>query len=358
MARVALTSAAELRGLTLPIRLGPLQKLRACAERDAYGVHTLVSNPDDADVIVFADERGGGVVQQHLLRLPVLRRNRERAFGFCSVDHILPVIPGIYASIEDTTCDPRRHRSGHYLRSLFREGFEPQDLPKSPRFLASFLGAAETHSLRRKLIAQHWPGDILVEATDASKKRSFEGIRELSSPKFPHWYRGKAVSRYLATIAESRFVLCPRGYGTSSVRLFEAMQLGRAPVIISDAWVPCEGLDWDSFSIRVPQSDIGSLESILRQRADDAAELGRRARQAWEAHFSEESSFHQVVSWCLSIQQSKRLDERIAQPLVFTKLVSDPNWRLRTRERAKQHALKRLPVPEHWRTGKMPEAPR
>ena len=39
-------------------------------------------------------------------------------------------------------------------------------------------------------------------------------------------------------IRRTRFVLCPRGQGVSSIRLFEVMKSGRVPVIISDAFVP------------------------------------------------------------------------------------------------------------------------
>jgi len=39
---------------------------------------------------------------------------------------------------------------------------------------------------------------------------------------------------YARLIANSKFVLCPQGVGPSSLRLFETLLMGRAPVIISD----------------------------------------------------------------------------------------------------------------------------
>ncbi len=38
----------------------------------------------------------------------------------------------------------------------------------------------------------------------------------------------------------------PRGIGASSVRIFEAMRAGRAPVIISDDWIVPPVGDWGS----------------------------------------------------------------------------------------------------------------
>src|SRR2546423_4170060 len=35
----------------------------------------------------------------------------------------------------------------------------------------------------------------------------------------------------------SKFILCSRGVGTSSVRLFDTMRMGRVPVILSDQWL-------------------------------------------------------------------------------------------------------------------------
>ena len=64
---------------------------------------------------------------------------------------------------------------------------------------------------------------------------------------------------YLSTLLDSRFVLCPRGYGTSSYRLFETMRLGRVPVIISDEWVPPLGPSWLNCSIRISEKRVREL---------------------------------------------------------------------------------------------------
>lgn len=58
-------------------------------------------------------------------------------------------------------------------------------------------------------------------------------------------------ANYLAMASRSKFLLCPRGYGLNSFRLYEAFQLGCVPVIITDKpFIPWEDeLNWNEFSI-------------------------------------------------------------------------------------------------------------
>jgi len=115
------------------------------------------------------------------------------------------------------------------------------------------------------------------------------------------------VRHYVDVMAKSKFVLCPRGVGTSSWRLFEAMKMGRAPVIISDQWVPPSGPDWSTFSIRVCERDVARIPQILEERAEHAAAMGLAARSQWEQWFSEATCFHSIAGWCGEISASRRV---------------------------------------------------
>jgi hypothetical protein len=99
----------------------------------------------------------------------------------------------------------------------------------------------------------------------------------------------------------SRFVLCPRGRGTSSFRLYEALAHGCVPVIISDGWVAPDGPDWDSFSIRWPERDAEGLAEMLEDRDAEWPQLSRAARSAYEAFFAPSVSFHQIVERCADL---------------------------------------------------------
>ncbi|RYZ56581.1 MAG: hypothetical protein EOO14_12160, partial [Chitinophagaceae bacterium] len=99
---------------------------------------------------------------------------------------------------------------------------------------------------------------------------------------------------YSRVMQESYFVLCPRGVGPCTYRLFETMQLGRVPVIVSDGWPKVPNVDWERFSITVPESDILQIPAILRERKGEAAEMGKMARLQWEEHFSPKVSLRRL----------------------------------------------------------------
>jgi hypothetical protein len=96
-------------------------------------------------------------------------------------------------------------------------------------------------------------------------------------------------------LRDASFAVCPRGVGTASIRLFEAMRLGVAPVILSDRWVAPRGPSWETFALRWPEGRLPSLAHALAERRDTAIERGELARQAWEEWFAPEVFFDRLV---------------------------------------------------------------
>jgi len=72
-------------------------------------------------------------------------------------------------------------------------------------------------------------------------------------------------SRYLKSLASSKYSLCPRGLGTCSIRLFESIRSHAVPVIISDHYEAPRMFDWDLGSIRIRESDVSQIGEILRR---------------------------------------------------------------------------------------------
>merc|ERR1711972_49547 len=73
-------------------------------------------------------------------------------------------------------------------------------------------------------------------------------------------------------MASSVFCLIPKGIGTWTHRLYEALLAGCIPVILSDMMkMPFPDLVWDSFSLRWPMRNVdnASLPSYLRHIFDD-----------------------------------------------------------------------------------------
>jgi hypothetical protein len=109
-------------------------------------------------------------------------------------------------------------------------------------------------------------------------------------------------AKYGQIISKSKFVLCPRGYASSTWRLFETMKAGRVPVIISDQWVAPEGPQWETFSLRIKEKEIAAIPELLESCEMQAEMMAQRARQAWDEWFSRETVFHRMVDWCLMLK--------------------------------------------------------
>lgn len=119
---------------------------------------------------------------------------------------------------------------------------------------------------------------------------------------------------YAEMIASSHYGLCPRGASSGGLRLFEVMQMGVAPVLMSDKFKLPEGPDWDKFLIRVPESKMKQLPEIMDKYAHESAERGRLARAAWEQWFSPPVLFNNFIATCMRIDKRRRVQERWIHP--------------------------------------------
>lgn len=97
-------------------------------------------------------------------------------------------------------------------------------------------------------------------------------------------------SEFSESILNSKFVLCPRGGGLSSHRLYEVLAAGRIPIIYSDRLVlPLEdSISWDSFSIRVPECDILDTHKYIDEflAKNDIIQASKLAIWTWKKYFS------------------------------------------------------------------------
>ena len=73
------------------------------------------------------------------------------------------------------------------------------------------------------------------------------------------------IERFLNITSQSMFTLCPRGYGATSFRLYESMQLDSIPIYIYDnPWLPwCDEIDWNKLSILVESKDIPNIKNLI-----------------------------------------------------------------------------------------------
>ena len=298
MARVFLTSVHPPSNAH---RRFELQCLEMCAAADRFQAHHITHSPSAADLILFVErENGGGKKLENVLAHPLYHRYREKCFVVNPRFKGPPLLPGVYSSIDNRWYSADRHRSAHYPE-VFEDPFLcPQGPVHSGGYLYSFRGNAQASQVRRNLARLPHPLGFF-EDTAAISNKSTAAIH--GCPQ--EGTKSHFIQEYVDVTRNSKFVLCPRGTGPSSLRLFESMLMGRAPVIISDAWVPPEGPNWDHFSVRVKESAIHTIPILLKSYEDRAPEMGRRARAAWLEWFSPEVTFHRIVEWCLSIQRTE-----------------------------------------------------
>jgi hypothetical protein len=272
----------------------------------------LVSDPSIAEVILFAEWHGDEPQSddvQRVLSTDLYKQYRTKTIIHSGKDDPRPLIPGLYPSLSDRLCRVLACQGAPYLQPTNPFVGTASKWDGEVNHLASFVGAAVGKPVRLELLKQAaiagWR-DILVRDTHSEYVGTL-----VRGDEFGH----NALKRQFAVdLLRAKFALCPAGAGLSSFRIYEAMQAGRAPVVIADGWSAPPGPDWDSFLIRVPQHEIQHLPSLLRERESEWETLGARALKAWKLFYSPENFGVTIVRQAcevLSAVRSRRTSVKI-----------------------------------------------
>ncbi len=264
--------------------------------------HEWTEDPAAADIIFLtnAQQRTGWMLEHH----PLPRRYPEKCFLLSEQWEPPFQLAGIYANAPRSPFWRGRFRTGSYalhhpdFRNPFIENHDDAAPRPAPDLLASFLGR-NCHPVRERLFALALPPGILVEDTS-----SFDAFAH-GGPD-----RRERQRRYHEICLRSKFLLCPRGAGPNSIRLFEALRLGIAPVIIADAWIPCEGPRWEDFALFVAERDVDRLPDLLARAAPTHARRGALAYAAWRDYFSPAAYFNYLVAAAVSARRARLVPER------------------------------------------------
>lgn len=272
--------------------------------------HRLTANANDADAILFV-ENSRYHEDAFFSRLKcdaLVQKHRERCFMYNEHDRPWCLLPGLYCSMPRRWFDNVRQRATRYIRLLNPVDTSPSD---QPDLLFSFLGNSQI-PLRRQLLRLKSPRAIVE---DTSFFNAFFAKEQTNN-----------LARYADVLRRSKFVLCPRGSGTSSIRLFETLRAGRIPIIISDQWVAPDGPDWSSCSVRVRERDISGIAQIASDLEPRWPGMSSAARQVWDDWFSDQVLFDRMGDALAAIKKERMIPEYVAQRIPS---IPEWDWRLR-----------------------------
>jgi hypothetical protein len=263
-------------------------------------LHVLVDDPESADIILFVggwQAHGEGVVDSALPK-----KYPDKCFSYFDDDGFVPLLPGIYTNAKKPGWMDLARAESH----MFIDALNPNIVPvpnAEKKYLLSFAGGS-TSLLRKKLYKiDYGRDDVLIKNTS----------------DYYHWDpsqegRDARQKEYTTMIASSHFGLCPLGASAGGLRLFEVMQMGVAPVMMSDKFRLPDGPAWDRFLIDVPEWKIRELPEILEKYRSESAERGRLARLAWEQYFAPRVMFNGLVAVCVRERGRRKISERWVRP--------------------------------------------
>jgi hypothetical protein len=281
---------------------GKRQWARISSHWNMPGHPIIWDSPEACDFILITLASPRESYESTIAKLSQLFRNspnRDRICVFDSGDCPAGLFPGIYTSLRRYLFSSNRHRTGCYTWT-FNEFVDYKDPGLSnPEFIFSFQGNL-TSRVRNHLLS------LKFDRSDVHLEKSEPFWHRIADPELLPFKK-----RYADMIWRSKFVLCPRGIGASSFRLFEAMQSGRAPVIISDQWVPCSDIDWNKICLRVRERDIAKLPEICQANEHRWVEMGREARRIWVEWFSQTGLAKLIYSSLTGIARTRRYSESV-----------------------------------------------
>jgi len=103
---------------------------------------------------------------------------------------------------------------------------------------------------------------------------------------------GDNTELFLDIMKKTLFSLCPRGYGITSFRMYESMELGCIPIYIvgddDDYWIPfSDYIDWNQLAILIKESEIDKIPEIISNMSQKEIDSRLKyIKENYESHFT------------------------------------------------------------------------
>jgi Exostosin family len=270
--------------------------------------YSLTDDPALADIILIGNVREENWGRK-ILENKLINKYPNKCFSLSDQDAPLILNRGIYASGTKSILNLGRVRTGSF--TIYADWhLNPHVKIHTPsaqnvyekKYFLSFIGR-NSHPTRDILFNLKFQRkDILIEDSSSTFDLWAEENPDGKRDRFKY---------YNDTLLSSKFCLCPRGCGAGSLRLFESMRLGIAPVIISDEWLFPKGPKWPEFSIVIKSNQIKNIENILQPYEKDYKEMGYLASKAFQDFFAEEVYFNYIVENCVDLINKQWIPEGV-----------------------------------------------
>jgi hypothetical protein len=163
-----------------------------------------------------------------------------------------------------------------------------------PAFTGDYFEEVNKYNLNRRLgfcgaITHMLRGLVIQSLYNSTKIETNFIIR--SGFWAPELSKDIARSQFIENLVDNTFILCVRGEGNFSYRLYETLMMGRIPIIIdSNQVLPFEYIiDYSTFSIRLPYNSSieDNLNNIIKSLSDnDIILMQDNARLIWNEYLS------------------------------------------------------------------------
>ena len=106
------------------------------------------------------------------------------------------------------------------------------------------------------------------------------------------------LRHFIDITSRSKFTLCPRGYGNTSFRMYEAMQLGSVPVYVSDdhnlPW--SDELNWNDFCVIINFDNLQNIDAILKSISEERyLKMLNALTSVYNNYFSLEGMYTNII---------------------------------------------------------------
>ena len=116
----------------------------------------------------------------------------------------------------------------------------------------------------------------------------------------PNYYISETsgFDNFKQTMEKSVFSLCPRGYGKTSFRINESLNLGAIPVYIyDDPWIPFKDeIDFLEYGILIHESELNNIDNILKSISEEKINVLREnGKKIYEKYYTYDSCYNRII---------------------------------------------------------------